>query len=136
MDWKRIFTFWYGVPFAILIVIVATLLLLPLRDVLQPATTMMLLVPVIIGVAQLSGTRASTTAAVAAFILLDLQFVPPYYRLSVANPQAWVALLVFLTVALLAGQQAGKIRGRERACRSGSLRRHPTRPPSATLCGR
>ena len=115
MDWKRIFTLWTGVPFAILVVIAATLLLLPLRDVLQPAAVMMLFVPVIIGVAQISGTRASATAALAAFVLLDLQFVPPYYRLSVASPQTWVALLVFLSVALLAGQQAGKIRGRERA---------------------
>ena len=32
-----------------------------------------------------------------------------YYRLSVASPQTWIALLVFLTVALLAGQQTGNL---------------------------
>jgi two-component system sensor histidine kinase KdpD len=115
MNWKRIFTFGHGFPFAIASVVVATTLLLPLRDALPPATVMIILVPVIIGIARVSGVRVSATAAVVAFLLLDLQFVPPYYRLTVTTPQAWIGLVVFLIVALVAGQQAGQLRSREHA---------------------
>jgi two-component system sensor histidine kinase KdpD len=112
MDWKRILTVWYGVPLGLAAAAAASLVLLPLRSALPAETVMMLFVPVVIAVARLSGVLASATAALAAFLLLDLQFVPPYGHLT-ASPQAFIALVVFLIVALAAGQQAGQLRRRE-----------------------
>jgi two-component system sensor histidine kinase KdpD len=76
---------------------------------------MLLLVPVIVLVARASGVRASATAAVLAFVMLDFLFIPPYYRLTVAELPEWIGLVVFLIVALVSGQQAGQLRQRERA---------------------
>lgn len=114
MDWRRV-TAGGGYPLAIGAVALATALFLPFRGVLQTTVFMLLYVPVIIGVARLIGVRASATAAVLAFLALDLLFVPPYYRLTVASLPEWLGLLVFLIVALVSGQQTGQLRTRERA---------------------
>jgi two-component system, OmpR family, sensor histidine kinase KdpD len=95
-------------------VVVATLLLLPFRPFLVTTTVMLFYVPVIILVARLSGVRPSALAAVLSFLALDFMFVPPYYHLTVASLAEWLGLLVFLIVALVAGQQTGRLRERER----------------------
>jgi two-component system sensor histidine kinase KdpD len=65
-------------------------------------------------VARFSGVRPSATASVLAFFVLDLVFIPPYYHLRVASLSEWIGLFVFLVVALVAGQQTGQLRERER----------------------
>jgi two-component system sensor histidine kinase KdpD len=59
--------------------------------------------------------RPSATAAILAFFVLDLVFVPPYYHLRVATLPEWLGLTVFLVIALVAGQQTGRLRQRERS---------------------
>ena len=76
---------------------------------------MLIFVPLIIGVARMAGARVAAVASVWAFLMIDLLFVPPYYRLSVASPSDWVGLLVFLVVAMISSQQAAQLRGREHA---------------------
>jgi two-component system sensor histidine kinase KdpD len=114
MNLKRIAALGGGYPFSVACVLVATLLILPFRPVLSSATVMLLYVPVIILVARLAGAWPSATAALLAFLALDLVFVPPYYRLRVASVSEWLGLIVFLIVALVAGQQTGRLRVRER----------------------
>ena len=75
---------------------------------------MLFYVPAIILVARSSGVRPSGVAAVLSFLALDLVFVPPYYHLNVADVPEWIGLVVFLIVALIAGQQTGRLRERER----------------------
>jgi two-component system, OmpR family, sensor histidine kinase KdpD len=115
MDWKRLHLIGRGYPFALLATVAAVAVLLPLRAVLPASTIMLAFVPVIIVVARLAGARPSGVAAVAAFLLLDFVFTPPYYRLTVAQPSAWVGLLVFLLVALVSGGQTARLRQREQA---------------------
>lgn len=103
-----------GFPFAILAIALMTAALFPLRPLLLPAQAMLLYLPLIVGVARIAGVRASLTAAVAGFLAVDLLFVPPYYRFTVAAPGDWVTLLVFLLVGGLSGLQTGYIRRRER----------------------
>lgn len=74
---------------------------------------MLLYVPVIITIARLTGVKSSTFSAVFAFLLLDLVFVPPYYRLTVASLAEWLGLIVFFFVALISGQQTAQLRKRE-----------------------
>ncbi len=115
MDFKRIASYRGGYPFAILATCAAVALLVPLRAVLATPVVMLLLVPVIILIARVSGVRPSATAAVLAFLLLDFLFIPPYYRLTVAELPEWIGLVVFLIVALVSGQQTGQLRQRELA---------------------
>ncbi len=115
MDLKRIASYRGGYPFAVLATCAAVGLLVPLRAVLATPVVMLLLVPVIILIARVSGVRPSAMAAVLAFLLLDFLFIPPYYRLTVAELPEWIGLLVFLIVALVSGQQTGQLRQRELA---------------------
>jgi two-component system sensor histidine kinase KdpD len=115
MDFKRIATYGGGYPFAAAATCLAVATLVPFRALLATPVFMLLLVPLIILVARVSGVRASATAAVLAFLLLDFLFIPPYYRLTVASVAEWIGLVVFLFVALVSGQQTGQLRGREQA---------------------
>jgi two-component system sensor histidine kinase KdpD len=115
MDLKRTLSYGGGYPFAVAAVCGAAAVLVPFRALLATPVFMLLLVPVIILIARVSGVRPSATAALLAFVLLDFLFVPPYYRLTVASLSEWIGLLVFLIVALVSGQQTGQLRRRELA---------------------
>ena len=115
MNWRRAALWGGGYPLAALSVAAIAALMLPFRPLLTSPPVMLLFVPVIIGVASVAGVRASATSAVLAFVALDLLFVPPYYRLTVASLPEWIGLVVFLFVALMSGQQAARLRNRERA---------------------
>jgi two-component system sensor histidine kinase KdpD len=104
-----------GYPTATAAVLAAALLLLPLRPILQPPTLMLLFVPVIIGLARVFGVGPSAAASVLAFFAMDFLFMPPYYRLTVRSAAEWIGLVVFVVVALVAGQQTGQLRRRQRA---------------------
>lgn len=114
--WARsVVSFGAGYPFAVAMVAVATLALVPFRAVLLPPTVMLLYVPVIVWVARATGGWQSAAASLLAFTALDLLFVPPYFHLRVSSLPEWIGLMVFLVVALVAGQQTGRLRQRERA---------------------
>jgi two-component system, OmpR family, sensor histidine kinase KdpD len=113
MRWQRLTALGGGYPFASVSVLAATLVLLPLRGFLSAPQFVLLFVPVIVAVARLSGVRVSAFAGVLALLALDLLFIPPYYQLQVASPTDWVTLAVFLVIAVIVGQQAGRMRGRE-----------------------
>lgn len=115
MRTPRLLTAWGGYPFALAVVVLATVALLPFRAVLHPAQLMLLYVALIVGVARVSGVRGSLVAAVAAFVAADLVFVPPYYHLTVSAPADWITLLVFVSVAVVSGLQTGQMLQRERA---------------------
>ncbi|MDO9174855.1 MAG: DUF4118 domain-containing protein, partial [Actinomycetota bacterium] len=93
MELKRIATVGGGYPLAVAGVVLAALVLLPFRALLPSLTVMMLFVPVIVGVASVTGVRASAAAAVLGFLALDFLFVPPYYRWTVASVSEWLGLL-------------------------------------------
>lgn len=115
MDLKRVGSYRGGFPFAVVAVCAVTAMLVPFRALLATPVFMLLLVPVIVLIARISGVRASATAAVLAFLLLDFLFIPPYYHLTIASVSEWIGLLVFLAVALVSGQQTGQLRQREQA---------------------
>lgn len=107
--------FGQGVPLGIGAIAALSLLALPFRHLLPPSFFMIASMLVIVSVARFSGVRASSVSAVAAFLALDFLFVPPYYRFTVSKLSELLALLAFLVVALVAGQQTGQLRRREQA---------------------
>jgi two-component system sensor histidine kinase KdpD len=113
MDVKRFITRGGGYPLAVLAVAAVVAAILPFRAVLPPPAVMLACVPVIVALAYAAGPGPSAVSALAAFVAVNFFFVPPYHRLSVSSPSEWVALVVFLLVALVSGQQAARVRERE-----------------------
>ena len=62
----------------------------------------------------LAGTFASrveaVAASVAATLCLDYFFIPPIWQISIADPQGWLALGVFLAVSLIATNLSARLR--------------------------
>lgn len=104
-----------GYPLAVAAVAIVTAACLPLRSEFGVQTFMLLYVPGIVVVARFAGTRPSAFSSVLAVLALDYLFTEPYYHLTISNPAEWIALAVFLVVALIAGQQTGHLREREQA---------------------
>ena len=51
--------------------------------------------------------------SITAMLAFNFFFLPPFYTLTIADPQNWVALFVFLVVAIIASQLSGRARQRE-----------------------
>lgn len=83
--------------------LVATLLV-PLRSVVTVSTdALVLIVPVVLGVA-VGGFVAGAVTVVAGFLAYDFFFIPPYGTFRVSSGQDWVALAVYAVVMLLVAQ--------------------------------
>jgi two-component system, OmpR family, sensor histidine kinase KdpD len=92
-----------GAAIAVVALLVSTALLVPLRDNLSLAGIVLLyLVPVLVTAAA-GGLLPALGAAVAADLLVNWFFVPPYRTLAVETRDNLVALVVYLLVAAAAG---------------------------------
>jgi two-component system sensor histidine kinase KdpD len=60
------------------------------------------------------GVRSAIVAALLSFLAYDFFFIPPLYAFSIAEPQEFFALAIFLIVASLVGWLAGRARDQER----------------------
>lgn len=73
------------------------------------STTFLLIVLVVAATTRL---WAAVVASVAAMLFLNLFFLPPFGTLTIADPQNWVALFVFLAVSLIASNLSAVARSR------------------------
>ncbi len=76
------------------------------------ANVSMLYLIAVIATAVVFGLRPAVVAAFASFLAFDFLFVEPLYTLRVADPDEWVALLVFLLTAIVTGQLTAALRNR------------------------
>ncbi len=114
MERLRSVTSWLGgFPFAIATVAIATVVFLPLREVLSGVEVALLFILVIGVVARVGGLWASLAAAALAFVSELFFFVEPYNVLHVGSPRDWMLLAVFLLVGLVSAVQTGTMRDRE-----------------------
>jgi len=67
---------------------------------------------VVLGVATVSTLRLAVGTAIAAMLTCNYFFIPPVGAFVVADPQNWVALFVFLAVALVASNLSSAARAR------------------------
>ncbi|MDO8916201.1 MAG: DUF4118 domain-containing protein [Coriobacteriia bacterium] len=114
MKWSRLVTYGSGHPFALAAVALVTLALMPFRALLTPDQTVLFYIPVVAVVARLGGVLPSVLSALAAFAALIFFFVPPIHVFAVSSLRDWLTLVVFLFVALVSGQQTGRMRQREK----------------------
>jgi two-component system, OmpR family, sensor histidine kinase KdpD len=78
----------------------------------NPTTAALAYVAIILLVASGWGVVEATAAAVVATVCLNVFFLPPVGTLTIADPQNWVALAVFLVTGIVASQLSGRARRR------------------------
>jgi two-component system sensor histidine kinase KdpD len=83
--------------------------LLALSNATTVALTFLLVVLV---VAAASTLRAAVATSIAAVLMFNYFFLPPVGTFTIADPQNWVALAVFLAVSLIASNLSAKVRTR------------------------
>ncbi|HEX5501212.1 MAG TPA: DUF4118 domain-containing protein, partial [Thermomicrobiales bacterium] len=79
--------------------------------------TILYLLPVL-ALASVWGRVPAIVAALLGFLVYNFSFVPPLYSLIIRDPDEWVALVVFLLTALVAGQLAAALRRRAEEARA------------------
>jgi two-component system sensor histidine kinase KdpD len=77
--------------------------LVPVRAHVSRATPALLLVMAVVAAGLVGGVLAAVATAVAAAAALNFAFIPPYWTFKVNAADDWVALAVFLVVALVVG---------------------------------
>ncbi|MCK2215233.1 DUF4118 domain-containing protein [Actinomadura sp. ATCC 31491] len=76
-----------------------TAALLPARDVISLPSEILLFLCLVVGVALTGGRWPAMAAAVGGSLLLNWYFTPPFGRLTIADPENLLALVVFVLVA-------------------------------------
>src|SRR4051794_588755 len=97
-----------GAPILGIVVGAASVLLMsaamiPVRDNVTHATPALVLVVAVLLAGVIGGSRAAVVTAVLAAASFNLVFIPPYGTFKVNVAEDWVALAVFLVVALAMG---------------------------------
>ncbi|HTH51440.1 MAG TPA: DUF4118 domain-containing protein [Pyrinomonadaceae bacterium] len=93
-------------------VVAVTALCLPLREHLNSTTVSLAFLLGVLLVATLFGSRPALLTSLLAAFSFNFFFLPPYYTLTIAEPENWVAVFVFLIVALTVGQLSATARHR------------------------
>jgi two-component system sensor histidine kinase KdpD len=65
---------------------------------------------VVLALASTRGLYAAVFASLVAFLSFDFFLVPPLYTFTVASPEEWLALFIFLCAAIVTGQLAAALR--------------------------
>src|SRR5438132_451741 len=65
------------------------------------ANVAMLYLLAVFAIALLFGSGPAVLAALGAFLSFDFFFTAPYHTLTVADPEEWIAVLLFLVTALI-----------------------------------
>src|SRR5258708_15157456 len=78
----------------------------------NPTTVALSYVVAILLIATQWGIAEATVASLVATLCFNLFFLPPIGKLTIADPQNWVALTAFLATAIVANQLSGRARQR------------------------
>jgi two-component system, OmpR family, sensor histidine kinase KdpD len=89
----------WGTALAVIGPAVATAALLPVRSGLSLASVTLLFLLPVVATAAVGGVRPALAGAVAADLLLNFFFVPPYHTLVVDRGDNLIALIVYVVVA-------------------------------------
>jgi two-component system sensor histidine kinase KdpD len=76
------------------------------------ANISMIYLLLVLALAVFAGRGPAIVASVLSFLAFDWFFVPPVGRFTVSSPEEWLALFLFLVVALITGQLAAGLRRR------------------------
>jgi two-component system sensor histidine kinase KdpD len=82
-----------------------------------PSISLVYLV-VVLALASTRGLYPAVLASVVAFFSFDFFLVIPFYTFSIARPEEWLALVIFLCTAIITGQLAAALRVRAEQARA------------------
>jgi K+-sensing histidine kinase KdpD len=99
----RLRTAWGGLGAGLVLVVAVVAALVPVRSHITRATPALVLVLVVVAAAWLGGPRVAVCVAVIAALAFNVAFIPPYSTLKVAVWEDWIALGVFVAVAIVIG---------------------------------
>jgi len=106
---------WLGAGLGTALVVALSGALVPVRDNVTPASPALLLVLTVVVAGVVGGAASAVVTAVVAATAFNLVFVVPYWTLKVNAGEDWVALGVFLAVALVIGVLVAEQAERRRA---------------------
>jgi two-component system sensor histidine kinase KdpD len=95
---------------AAFVVLILVTLVLRKMLVVNATTVALTYLLIILAVSTVWGITVSLTLSVIAMVLFNYYFLPPVGRLTVSDPQNWVALIAFWVVAVLASQLSNRAR--------------------------
>jgi two-component system sensor histidine kinase KdpD len=108
---------WLGYVAGLAAVVLATGLIAVVQTRLHLANISMLYLVAVLATATRFGSGPAVLASVAAFLCFNWFFVEPRHTFTVADPEEWVALLLFLVTAIVTGQLAARHRRRAEEAR-------------------
>jgi len=97
-----------GYLFGVLSIAALTGLLLPFRDHVNSTTFALILLLMVLITAVGYGSHPAFASSIFAMLAFNFFFLPPYHTFTIADPQNWVALFVFLVTALIAGSLSAR----------------------------
>ena len=104
-----------GVMAAGLLALAAVIVVLrALQDRPNPTIAALLLLLVVLATATSAHLRIAIAISVAAMLAFNFFLLPPFHTLTIADPQNWVALVVFVLVAVIGSQLSAAARRRAR----------------------
>ena len=89
-----------------------TVALRAVQDQPNPTIAALLFLLVVLATATSAHLRVSIGISVAAMLAFNFFLLPPFHTLTIADPQNWVALFVFVVVAVIASQLSAAVRQR------------------------
>jgi two-component system sensor histidine kinase KdpD len=113
--WRALRSGWLGYAAALGAVALVSLFIGFVLGRVNLANVSMLYLMAVLVTAVAFGRGPAVFASVGAFLTFDWFFVEPLHQWTVANPEEWVSLLLFLMTAIITGQLAAdqRQRGRE-----------------------
>lgn len=87
----------------------------------NPTTVALILLLLVLGTATMTRPRIAVVVAILATLALNYFFLPPVGTLAIADPQNWIALIVFLIVAVIASQLSAAAKDRALARQKAEL---------------
>jgi two-component system sensor histidine kinase KdpD len=103
--WLSYFMTAVSLPFAVSI-------MLPFRDKMNSTPVALVLLLIVLFTAAAHGSIPAVAMSIACVLCFNFFFLPPYYTLTVANPQNWIALFAFLATSLIAGSLSARVKRR------------------------
>lgn len=106
------------------VLLVFTAALVPVRSPVGAINIAMIYLLCVFLAALWAGRGAAVLMAAGAFLLMDFFFLPPYYTFTIARTDHVLALVVFLTIALVTSELVATIRDRVRVAEQQEARAH------------
>jgi K+-sensing histidine kinase KdpD len=110
---------WGGYLIAVFGIAAVTTLLAPFNNQIKSTTVALALLLVVLFTATYRGSGPALLGSVLAMLCFNFFFLPPFYTLTIDDPQNWVALAAFLATAITAGQLSARAKRRAEEAEAG-----------------